>query len=263
MHWHLLDTGKKHAAWNMAIDEALLQWVQIQKTPVLRFYTWEAPTLSLGCFQSVQDVDLEACERWGFDWIRRPTGGRAVLHDHELTYSFVGLVELLDESVGQSYQMLSEALALGLRELGLEAEFTAPRRDVPGEKNPACFVAPSYAELTIQGKKVIGSAQMRTGRAVLQHGSIPLRLDYEVLARVLKFKHPENAVEFLQTKASGLEKFLKRSLSLVELKNAVCIGFERRFCTTFTKFDLDKEISQMACQLFAEKYSTRRWNYRR
>ena len=263
MHWQLLDTGVRHAAWNMAIDEALLQLAEFEKTPVLRFYGWEAPTLSLGYFQSVNEVDLDECERLEFDWVRRPTGGRAVLHDRELTYSFVGPIELLADSVEKSYEILSEALALGLGELGLPAELTQRRPDSRAEKNPVCFVAPAYAELTIQGKKVIGSAQMRTKRAVLQHGSIPLSLNYEKLVRVFRLKQSEDTLRLLHEKSAGLEEFLNSTRSLEELKHAIQTGFERRFESKFKSISLREPVAELACKLFAEKYSTRAWNFLR
>jgi len=263
MVWKLLDTGIRHAAWNMALDEALLQMAEIEQIPILRFYGWETPTLSLGYFQSVDEVDLEACERAGFDWIRRPTGGRAVLHDRELTYSVVGPIALLAESVEKSYELLSEALAWGLRELGLRAELTLRRPDARAEKNPVCFVAPAYAELTIQGKKVIGSAQMRTKHAVLQHGSIPLTLDYQKLVQVFKLERSEDTLRLLGEKSAGLEEFLSRALSLEELKRAIQKGFERRFDLEFEPIALSEHVAERACTLFAEKYSTRAWNFLR
>jgi lipoate-protein ligase A len=262
MHWHLLDTGVRHAAWNMAIDEALLNAAAIEQTPVLRFYQWENPTLSLGYFQSIHEANLDACEHWGLDWIRRPTGGRAVLHDHELTYSIVGPIGCFGKSVQASYERLSGALARGLRKVGLNAELTS---DAPinTEKNPVCFSSPAYSELTIAGKKVIGSAQMRTQHALLQHGSIPLTLHYDKLISVVYLKYSQETLDRLRRKAVGLEELLGHTLSVAELKDALRKGFEEHWGIEFEPTSLSEDVSERACQLFIEKYSTREWNYLR
>jgi lipoate-protein ligase A len=258
----MLDTGIRHAAWNMAIDEALLEGADAAKTPILRFYQWENPTLSLGYFQSINDVNLTECERLKVDWIRRPTGGRAVLHDDELTYSVVGPIEHFATGVESSYEMLSEALIFGLQELGLQPELT--RRDTNNShKNPVCFAAPVYAELTIHGKKVIGSAQMRTKHTLLQHGSIPLTIDYEKLRKVFKVTSADGAMDMMKEKASGIADFLTRPLAMEQVKRAVRRGFERRFGTNFEPLAIGEALAERACELFVRKYSTQEWNHLR
>jgi lipoate-protein ligase A len=259
MQWQLLDTGKRHAAWNMAIDEALLLTCESHSLPVLRFYQWENPTLSLGYFQNFSEVNVIECERMGIDWIRRPTGGRAVLHDDELTYSVIAPLEKMSTSIEVSYEMLSEALAIGIKKLGLYAQLTT-RHKSRDNKNPVCFVAPAYSELTIYGKKVIGSAQMRTKHALLQHGSIPITLDRERLVRIFNLECSHATLELIKEQSAGLRDFLTQSFDLSKLKNCICEGFKEKFGMQFIEIEMSEPVKNLACQLFAEKYSTQGWN---
>ncbi len=278
MPWRLLDTGTHSAALNMALDEALLLVCDEQPQVTLRFYGWARPTLSLGYFQSITEIDLAECERRGFDWVRRPTGGRAVLHDHELTYSIVAPIELLGASVAQSHERISRALARGLEKLGLHAEFAkragshsqplprstgegCPPGSPKGGVRAACFAAPAAVELTVQGKKVIGSAQVRTKKSLLQHGSIPMTIDFDVLAAVLKMREPA-ALRLLQQKAGGLADFLAREPTIEELKQALIKGFEEIFEATFRAEGLSSQERALAERLCTEKYSTCAWNRR-
>jgi lipoate-protein ligase A len=242
----------------MAIDEALLLSCDEQLKVTLRFYGWARPTLSLGYSQSVADVDLEECWQRGFEWIRRPTGGRAVLHDHELTYSVVAPIEVLGESVSRSHEKISRGLARGLEKLGLHAEFVQSRASVK-EASAACFAAPAMVELTVQGKKVIGSAQMRTRKSLLQHGSIPIIVDFDALATVLKLPA---AARLLRQKAAGLADFLAREPMIAELKRAFRKSFEEFFEVEFIAEGLSSQEWALADNLCTEKYSTSAWNWR-
>ncbi len=257
MLWRLLNTGVGTAPWNMAVDEALLLSCDAQPHITLRFYHWERPTLSLGYFQDISEIDVEECARRGFAWIRRPTGGRAVLHKNELTYSFVAPIAFLGESVSRSHEQISQALALGLQRLGLRVEF-AQHRERERDLSAVCFAAPAPVELTIQKKKIIGSAQMRTKKSLLQHGSIPLSIDFEALAAVLRISDPL-ALRLLRQKAVGLGEF--RELSQEELRAALLTGFEERFGQRFAPSSLNADERALAEEL-CEKYATREWNWR-
>lgn len=265
MLWRFLDTGVHNASWNMAVDEALLLSCDEQPQITLRFYQWTRPTLSLGYFQRVADIDLEECERRGFEWIRRPTGGRAVLHDHELTYSVIAPIEILGESVSQSHATISRALARGLGNLGITAEFAQKRAGkaltTPGDDNAslsaACFAAPVLVELTVQSKKIIGSAQMRTKKSLLQHGSIPITLDYDALAALLRL--PSAAI---RQKAAGLADFLSPAPTINELKNALFQGFEEFFGIKLQTGELLAHERALIEKLCAQ-YSSHEWNWRR
>ena len=155
----------------MALDEALLQhYVNSlvkgeHPAPTLRFYGWQPPCLSLGYAQRAErEVDFEGCTRLGVDWVRRPTGGRAILHDwSELTYSLTAMEHepYLKGGVLESFRKISGALVEGLHRLGVEAETAG--KEARGASTAACFDAPSAYEITFGGRKLIGSAQARTG----------------------------------------------------------------------------------------------------
>jgi len=260
MIWRLIDSGRGDAYWNMALDEALLKSFPKSQIPTLRFYQWSSPTLSLGYFQSIAEVDLEGCRRRGYEFVRRPTGGGAVLHDEELTYSFVCPIEELPEGVTGSHRAISEALALGLRHLGLQPEL-ALKRESGKSPSPACFAFPSSCEIVIAGKKVIGSAQTRNKEAMLQHGSIPLKLELSKLMAVLKAKAGD--LEALRQRAAGLNEFSARELTIGEVKEAIRLGFEERFKIKFLQGELTLEELQQARRLVQEKYGTLAWNFRR
>lgn len=173
MRWRLVDDldGHHDAAAHMAVDEALLAAVDSGAPPTLRVYRWHRPALSLGRFQPEDDVDADACARLGVEVVRRPTGGQGLLHGSDLTYAVVmprpagpaGKVDAV-------YGMLAECLIAGLAGLGVEA---AVARHA-GPSGPVCFAGQQGADLRVGDRKVCGSAQVRRGGAVLQHGSILL-----------------------------------------------------------------------------------------
>ncbi|MBI4730987.1 MAG: hypothetical protein HY781_02470 [Chloroflexi bacterium] len=182
----LLHPTPARGAWNMAVDEAILESAgRGDSLPTLRLYAWEPACLSLGYAQPVSDVDMERLHARGWDLVRRPTGGRAVLHVDELTYSVSGpLGELrLAGTVLESYNRLAAALTEALRLLGLPVQVQEHVKPTGRTTNPVCFELPSTYESTGGGKKLVGSAQARGREGVLQHGSLPLTGD---LGRVLQ-----------------------------------------------------------------------------
>jgi lipoyl(octanoyl) transferase len=174
--WRLILDAPAGGAWNMAVDEVLLDGVAAGTAPpTLRFYGWTPACLSLGYFQPFDAVDLDGCRALGVDIVRRPTGGRAILHDREVTYSVVLPASLLgpDGGVLPSYHRLSLALQDGLRRLGVPATLApATAASTTIVHGPACFDRPSAHEILLNGRKLVGSAQVRRNGAILQHGSI-------------------------------------------------------------------------------------------
>jgi lipoate-protein ligase A len=225
----------------MAVDEALARACDegAPGFPVVRFYWWTLPTLSLGAKERLREAaDIEACRRLGIALVRRPTGGRAVLHDRELTYSVIAPLGVppFDESVESSYRVIAEAMRAGFAELGIELELTAGSRKIrptslsPDELTGAdaaervraaalrhlpCFAAPSRYELAYGGRKVVGSAQRRLRNAVLQHGSILLRSDPERLAEASGTDRAR--LEELEQIMTGLEEISGRAIAREEL----------------------------------------------
>lgn len=180
--WQLLDTGARDGAWNMACDVALMDRARRLGEAVFRVYAWQRPTLSFGRHEAArQHYDAAAISAAGVDLVRRPTGGRALLHHREVTYSITAPLDErvpLTESVRHFNQLLLRALHL----LGVPAvEAAEPRAMRP--EGSACFAVPSAGELTLHGRKLVGSAQVRRDGALLQHGSILLDDDQGRIAR--------------------------------------------------------------------------------
>jgi lipoate-protein ligase A len=168
------------AAWNMAVDQALLQAMDEAPTaPVVRFYSWRPWAVSFGYGQDPgREVDLQRCAEQGIEVVRRVTGGRAVLHAEELTYSVVCAAAdpVLGERIDETYRRIGEALVAGLQRFGvpaaLERAGTRPPRAPAGQVASPCFASIARSEVKVNGRKLVGSAQRRLGNAVLQHGSV-------------------------------------------------------------------------------------------
>jgi lipoyl(octanoyl) transferase len=238
--WYFLDTGPNRGAFNMALDEELLaQAAAGEAMPVLRFYTWDPPALSLGRFQKIEtDVNKEACRRRGMDVVRRVTGGRAVLHNHELTYSVVARTDdpLFPNDVLGTYKAIAAGLLAGLGNLGIHAEMVSrsgrhAHLVKKNSKDPACFSSPSWYEILVNGKKIIGSAQRRISGAFLQHGSILIAYDPVLEASVITGSGAGNAV-------TSIQEALGRAVPLEDVKQAFLKGFSEALCVIFSKKDV-------------------------
>src|SRR5213080_2969774 len=207
--WRLLLDPPAEGAWNMAVDEVLLDGIAAGSAPpTLRFYTWTPACLSLGYFQPFSVVNVEGCRGLGIDIVRRPTGGRAILHDRELTYSVALPASVLGHDAGilPSYRRLSLALQAGLARLGIEVSL-APESEAPSRagQGPVCFDRPSAHEILLRGRKVVGSAQVRRAGALLQHGSIVIEPLLATLIACLKpDDDPKTAAGRLDDGVAGL-----------------------------------------------------------
>jgi len=233
--WRLIRSGSLTAAENMAWDESLLQSVADGNSPpVLRLYRWNPAALSLGYGQrDLENIDLQACRRLNVDVVRRITGGRAVFHDREITYAFIAPVTgCFQGGVMECYRVVAGALQRALEHLGLRAELV-PRRTLnlqrgrSGGGNPAvCFTAPSQFELVIDGRKVAGSAQKRSGKAFLQHGSLPVDLDMDVLSHLFPSREGNGPWGIQGREQIGwLNRGLEEPLGLDDLEKAMIKGF--------------------------------------
>lgn len=192
--WDLILDPPLDGETNMVVDERMLAEVERADSPstILRFYSWNRPTLSLGRNQKKERaVDLDFCHRQGIDVVHRPTGGRAVLHDDELTYAVASndAAQFNGGSVYGTYRKISVALTAGYRRLGVDAVLapdTKAHIGSPDGLDDPCFVSPSRYELMCGGRKIAGSAQRRLQRGFLQHGSMPITCDRELLARATR-----------------------------------------------------------------------------
>ena len=275
--WRLIKTPPAHGPWNMAVDEAVLEAVgKGIVPPTLRLYAWEPPCLSLGYAQPAADVSLEELTSRGWELVRRPTGGRAILHTDELTYSVIGPHNdpHLAGGILESYSNLSRALLSALHMLGIPAEALersagpdarAIERGEEKNKNPVCFEIPSNYEITVDGKKLVGSAQARRKEGVLQHGSLPLCGDLTRVVQVLKFpddRAQEDAARRLSNRAITAEGALGYSLSWETAADSFAVAFRDTLNLELQFSDLTTGERERAEQLVQEKYSNAEWNYR-
>lgn len=259
--WRLVHSDPKDGPTNMAIDEAILQTVAAgEAPPTLRLYAWDPGCFSLGRAQPATDVDLEALENSSYDLVRRPTGGRAILHIDELTYSVVApqTEPRLSGSVVESYRRLSRGLVRGLENLGVINIVADQRAEHRQSKGPVCFEVPSDYEITVGGKKLVGSAQMRTRGAVLQHGAIPL---YGDIARIcpLLVTHPDPAR--VRARATTIQEILDQAVSWNEAAEALKAGFAAALNLHFEPGKLSDQETALAERLRAEKYATDEWSH--
>ncbi len=273
--WVFLDTGNQNAAYNMAVDEALLDWHSKGLIPpIVRFYGWEPAALSIGYFQKAEkEVDFDAVRNYGLGFVRRPTGGRGVLHEHELTYSVIVSEEHPDMPTGvtEAYRVISEGVLQGFRKLGLAAEFAVPRteEEKASLKNPrssVCFDAPSWYELVVEGRKVAGSAQTRQKGVILQHGSILLDLDEDKLFSL--FHYPNDRVKERMKKAFGnkavaINALRAEPVTLDEARVAFKQGFEEGLNIDLEPLVLTDDQKRQIETIQRDRYENPDWNFRR
>lgn len=241
----------------MALDETLLDVVskpQACPQTYLRFYQWIRPTLSLGISQKAARVaDLDYCSVHGIDVVRRPTGGKAVLHQHELTYSVISndpaFFPIAD--ISKTYCRIAKALQRGFHFLGIETTLASGRgANAPtGPLPAACFALSNRSEVLWQDRKLAGSAQRRTKTAFLQHGTILIEFDPELLSKVLR----SCDVTSLATAVTDLKTCLGSTPSIFDLMGVMCRGFEAVFEVQLVNRGLHEDLSARALDLANQK----------
>jgi lipoate-protein ligase A len=239
--WRLIDSGPENPYYNMAVDEALL--THAKGLPVLRFYRWDPPAVSIGYFQS--EEDLADAVRTGYPLVRRITGGGAICHEGDLTFSVVALHRAIPRggSLIGSYRILHGAIATGLGKLGLTVASRGAEPAATGcERHPFCFERTADFDLVFRGKKLVGSAQRREEEAFLQHGSIP----------ICPNPFAEHSI--------CLEQALNRNVTYSEVVDALVAGFEESLHIRFVKAEMTEEERSLAGTLCLEKYSSPEWN---
>ncbi len=267
--WRLIKTPPARGAWNMAVDEAILAAVGEQRVlPTLRFYAWNSPCLSLGYAQPFFDVDLDKTQQLGWEIVRRATGGRAILHTDELTYAVIGPHEepRLAGGVLESYRRLSQALLAGLQNLALPvAAIPKSAAEKTRKPEPVCFEVPSNYEITILGKKLVGSAQARKKSGVIQHGTLPLQGDLTRITQALQFADEadrQTAAQRLLGRATTFETALGQIISWEQAAASLAASFSKTLQLDLLETDLtDWEIAK-AEQLVKEKYAHPDWTER-
>jgi lipoate-protein ligase A len=260
--WRLLVGAPAGGAWNMAVDEVLLDGVAAGTTPpTLRFYEWTPPCLSLGYFQPFDVVDVDGCRALGVEVVRRPTGGRAILHDRELTYSVTLPASLLghDGGVLPSYYRLSLALQDGLRRLGVPASLAPESASSSAEHGPVCFDRPSAHEILFDGRKLVGSAQMRREGGLLQHGSILIEPRIDKVTACLRL--PDRAgARSLEDGVAGLAEL--GVTHPARIAAAIAAAFAAGFGVGLVEGPLRPDEEVAARALARSKYQSAGWTQR-
>ena len=282
MGWRLIKDSYHTGFMNMAIDEAIMiAHREGLVPPTIRFYQWSPAAVSLGYFQDLKkEIDVDVCKNLGIDIVRRPTGGKAVLHDKELTYSFIIKENhpLVNDSILETYKKISGGIIRGLSYLGITAELVPLREKLKNSSSgneikskishsdfkSICFSVPSQYEVQVEAKKIVGSAQVRKGEIVLQHGSLLIELEKDKLFSVFNFPSVQIR-ERLKTRfnATSLEEILKRKISFSELSEILPGGFEEEFGVRLTEGKLTEQEEKISKELLENKYSTYEWNYER
>ena len=266
MDWRLIQSGAADGAANMALDRALLDRMEERLgrgepvAPMLRLYQWSSPTVSTGRHQALDAAcDLDACGALGIDVVQRPTGGRGVLHDDELTYAVIAPASgpFAGAGVTRGAAAIAQAIAAGLARLGAPVEVVggSPATASPRSHRLACFATASRAEVVASGRKLCGSAQLRGRAAFLQHGSLPLTFDPARQAIALG-----SDPALLAGRAVGLAEVMGRRPSPEEAARAIASGFAAVLGARLAASDPDGEESGLAVHLAAAlRADERRW----
>ncbi|API91782.1 octanoyltransferase LipM [Virgibacillus pantothenticus] len=257
--WGFLENVPHDAAINMALDEALLQWHYEEKIPpTLRFYQWRKPTLSIGHFQKLEGrIDLEGVQKHQCQLVRRMTGGSAVLHDDELTYSIV-ISEShpsVASSIRQAYYDLSKGILEGYNHLGIKASYA---ESVSKERSNICFERPAFYEMVVDGKKLSGNAQTRKKGVLLQHGSIPISMNVDMLFDMFIFPNEKIKMRKKQAfwnKATTINRILQKNISYDTVKAAFKKGFSEGLEIELKEFSLTKSQWNEVYRLAEKKYA--------
>lgn len=273
MKWRILKSNHLGSARNMAIDEAILEGViKGYSLPTIRFYGWNPATVSCGYNQNIEkEIDLKSIEDAGYGFVRRPTGGRLVLHEDEVTYSVVAKCSgRLGGNVTESYFEISKALQAGFYFLGVEVELERgslssahQRQDV----NP-CFASSSRFELNYNRQKIVGSAQVRRENVLLQHGSILLDHDQSALAYLtpgLTAEKKDRLATFLKRKTIAINQVLDTPISFFNAVEKFIDGFRHEWSND--AFEISDKLlpeEEKAVEFFIySKYLTTEWNNRK
>lgn len=268
--WRLIiDDEPRSGAANMAMDQALAEFAASgDSPPTLRFYRWHPPAVSLGRHQPITDIDANVVQTLGYEIVRRPTGGRAILHTDELTYAVTAAADepRVSGSLMDAYLRLSNALLNGLQRVGLNADKAGGDVRAGPNVSAACFEVPSAYEITAYGRKLIGSAQSRRAGYVLQHGSLPLFGDIGRLIDVLALPDDERARlrQELMARATTLSEAMgvsadDPSLDFKHVAKAIIQGFSELLNLDFKPAQPSAAELRRTAELIREQYADAEW----
>ena len=235
--WRLIVDDPRNGELNMAVDRAILAACEAgQVPPTLRLYSWKRPTMTIGYAQKLREIDVDRCKKLGIQIVRRPTGGRALFHNHEVTYSFTAPIPHPEfpSSLFGAYEVVAGALLEGLKELGVSDAVLSSGRKTNKDQgffhSASCLSSICHFEIEAQGAKLIGSAQRRTKKAFLQHGSILLDCDRTLLGSLFKYETDDlrcRAMEILNSKVITLSECLGKNMTHDDIFCSLKNGFAR------------------------------------
>ncbi len=260
--YRFLDTGAKSAALNMAIDEAILTFhLRGETPPTLRAFAWERPAISLGRFQNVErEILEEECAERSIALVRRPTGGRAVLHVDEFTYSMTVSTDYgVPTGVVAAYSWLAQGIIAALERFGIHSEVSTNR--VSKQQTAACFAFSTQADLTSNGRKLVGSAQVWKENSVLQQGTIPLEDGGPLLFSLLRYPSEEErqaALAAYEEATASIHRFAP-GVTWEEMRAAFQRGFSQALGVPFEAGSLSTGEWRLAQELAATKYAHLDW----
>ncbi|HDD4532884.1 TPA: lipoate--protein ligase family protein [Staphylococcus aureus] len=272
--WNFINTGSKDPYYNMAMDEALLNFVSRGEIdPVIRFYTWNPATLSIGYFQRLQkEIDIDKVKEKGFGLVRRQTGGRGVLHDKELTYSVIVPESHpnMPSTVTEAYRVISQGLLEGFKNLGFDTYFAVPKTPEECQKlkqprSSVCFDAPSWYELVVEGRKIAGSAQTRQKGVILQHGSILQDIDIDELFDMFIYKNERLKLKMKEAfveKAVAINDISDKHITISQMEEAFEKGFKKGLNIELKPLELT-EAQLAEVEELTEKYRSDEWMFRK
>jgi len=248
--WQIIGPDDFSGAMNMAIDAAIVRDIRENNGPnVIRFYTWNPPCVTVGRFQKLDGINLQACKARGIDIAQRPTGGRAIFHNDEITFSIILHSDTLGVSstnVMESYRILGKSITSALNKIGLKAELVDHNnndRVINTTGNPACFAAKARCDIMVNNKKIIGSAQSRKNNVILQQNSLPISVDYELWKEVF---HGSNADMVKDSGATELSVELNGKIDYMGIVNSIESAFSNDLGVVFERSTLSNNILEVA-----------------
>ena len=253
MKCRFIDTGFNDAFTNMAIDEALLN----SEIPVLRVYFWKPGAISVGYNQNIKEINSEYCKKNNIEIVRRLTGGKAVFHDQEITYSFIvpENSNLLPYEINESYKTIANALVITLKKININAEIKKTPERI---ETPVCFNSSNWYELLVDNKKISGSAQRRMNGKILQHGSLLIDFDYNKNNSLF---NTTNSFDNLKQRITSIKNETNKIINANKIKEAIKQGFKENFSFEMINDSLTDEEIKLTEKLNQEKYSTEEWNF--
>ena len=264
--WRVLPFRRGDAAENMAIDEAVFrERIRTKGPPTLRFYGWRKPAVSIGHFQDARrEIDIAACRRLGIAIVRRPSGGKAVLHERELTYAVIAGddLPLFPPDILETYRIISDCIVGGLAVCGIRAEMQSDGRGKAAESlGTSCFAVSSRYELLVDGRKICGAAQVRSCGAFLQHGALLMAFDpTRTCAVMLPHGDRKKQIDRLRRSVTSVGEHAGPEVDEAMLCRALRDAFAARLGIGFREGTLTPREEALKVELMANKYGSENWN---